>query len=130
MKKKMKIFKGLFHAQKEHDSSKGYCHCLLGHFSFGKSLDSVRKLKCDRDKNKNNIETCTHKSQDIYSKNPYWKNQPTIDLLFPLTKPDQANQNPSPDQVILHQLTLRIIKWSITSLLKDFITCNPRVVEP
>jgi hypothetical protein len=50
--------------------------------------------------------------------NPYGKNQPIIDILFPLTKPDQVNQPPSPDQVSLHLSTLDTLQWSILIVLK------------
>jgi hypothetical protein len=62
--------------------------------------------------------------------NPYEKNHPTIDLLFPLAKLGQADQPPGPGQVSLHHSTLDTLQWSITNLLKDFITCNPQALKP
>jgi len=60
----------------------------------------------------------------------YDKNQPTIDLLFPLTKLNQANQPPSHGKVTLHCSILSSLQWSITNCLKDFITCNPQALKP
>jgi len=56
----------------------------------------------------------------------YEKKQPTIDLLFPLTKLGQVAQPPDPNQVCLHHSTFNALQWGITRILKDFITCNPQ----
>jgi len=63
------------------------------------------------------IETTHINHMRFILENPYGKNQPKIDLLFPLAKPDQANQYPSPSHVRFHFSTLDTLQWSITSLL-------------
>jgi hypothetical protein len=47
--------------------------------------------------------------------NPCGKNQPTIDMLLSLAKPNQANQPPGPNQVSLHRSTLDTLQWSINT---------------
>jgi hypothetical protein len=60
---------------------------------------------------------CAHiKSHDIYSRKLLRKNQPIIDLLFPLTKLSQANQPTGLGKVSLRHSTLGT---------SQFITHNP-----
>jgi len=59
-----------------------------------------------RDKIINNLATTYTIHTRFILENPYGKNHPTIDLLFPLTKPDQSDQPTHPNQVTLHCSTL------------------------
>jgi hypothetical protein len=61
---------------------------------------------------------------------PYEKNHPIIDLLLPLPKLSHASEPPRLGQVSFHRSTLDTLQWSNTSLLKDFITCDPWALKP